>query len=200
MIALAIVPALFAAAALAGTNLARKLSARLERFEDGPLPGDVSPARLAGAAALLGAALVLHGAEASQIAVGTLLCLSLAAIWYCDVRFGIIPDAFSLGALAAVLIAAIALQQWFVLASGALVALPFGVAAAASEGRGMGWGDVKLVALGGAVLGLEPAIFAFAIACAVAAVAGMLQRRRSRVIALGPYLVSAIAFSAVLAP
>ena len=200
MIAVAIVPLLFAVFALGGTIVARKLSARLERFEDGPLPGDVSPARLTGAAALLGAALAIRGADPSQIAVGALLCLSLAAIWYCDVRFGIIPDAFSLGALAIVAVGAVVLQQWFVLVSSAVVAMPFAAAAAASRGRGMGWGDVKLVALGGAVLGLEPAILAFGMACAAAAFVGMLQRRRSQAIALGPYLVSAIAFSAVLVP
>jgi leader peptidase (prepilin peptidase)/N-methyltransferase len=73
------------------------------------------------------------------------------------------------------------------------VFVPFAVAALASRGLGMGWGDVKLVALGGAVLGWEAAILAFGCACALAVIVALARKRRHEPLAFAPYLVAAIA-------
>jgi prepilin signal peptidase PulO-like enzyme (type II secretory pathway) len=57
----------------------------------------------------------------------------------------------------------------------------------------MGWGDVKLAALGGALLGMRGAVPAFIVAAiavyAVARVSGGVRRP----IAFGPYLAASIA-------
>jgi len=58
----------------------------------------------------------------------------------------------------------------------------------------MGWGDVKLAALGGAVLGVQTAILAAAGACLIATFVNVLQKRdKAQPIAFAPYLSSAIA-------
>lgn len=58
----------------------------------------------------------------------------------------------------------------------------------------MGWGDAKLAALGGALLGIGPATVAFVLASFVAALAAWLKyRKRNAQVAMGPYLVAAIA-------
>jgi len=76
--------------------------------------------------------------------------------------------------------------------------LPFALFALLSKGRGMGWGDVKLAALGGAVLGPPAAMLAFAGACLIAVFIAALRKRRSEPIAFAPYLCGAIAASLAL--
>ena len=56
----------------------------------------------------------------------------------------------------------------------------------------MGWGDVKLAALGGVALGWQPMIPFFAIACLVAAAIALFRRRKNEPIAFAPYLAGAI--------
>jgi prepilin signal peptidase PulO-like enzyme (type II secretory pathway) len=80
-----------------------------------------------------------------------------------------------------------------VLLASAVPAIPFAVMAWRTKGLGLGWGDVKLVALGGALLGMQTAILAFALAAIAAIVVARVQRRTSEPLAFGPYLVAAIA-------
>ena len=65
-----------------------------------------------------------------------------------------------------------------------------------SRGRGMGWGDAKLAALGGALLGAREAALAFMLAAVAAAViarrAACARDIAPRPIAFGPYLAAAI--------
>jgi prepilin signal peptidase PulO-like enzyme (type II secretory pathway) len=78
-------------------------------------------------------------------------------------------------------------------------AVPFAAFAAAallSHGRGMGWGDVKLATLGGAVLGLEASLVALSLSCLAAAIYGYARGQRDVPIAFAPYLVAAIALTA----
>jgi prepilin signal peptidase PulO-like enzyme (type II secretory pathway) len=56
----------------------------------------------------------------------------------------------------------------------------------------MGWGDVKLAALGGIALGLQPIIPFLASACLVAAAVAFFRRRKHEPIAFAPYLAGAI--------
>jgi prepilin signal peptidase PulO-like enzyme (type II secretory pathway) len=74
-----------------------------------------------------------------------------------------------------------------------LVALPFALAATLSRGRGMGWGDVKLAALGGALLGAPAATLAFVLAALAAYAGSRFAGDRARPIAFAPYLAGGIA-------
>ncbi len=84
--------------------------------------------------------------------------------------------------------------------------MPFAFAAYLSRGRGMGWGDVKLAAVAGAMLGASNALLALALAAFAAAVAARLQKRTlvidgrgaaaatlARPVAFAPYLIGATA-------
>lgn len=189
---------LFACLAYLGVILAAHICDAVVPFEDGPPAGRISIPILLGFAALLGGAISMRGIGTPELGMVAVLCLCLAAIWYSDVRSGIIPDVFTLGPLVAVLGVAVYLHHWSTILSSLVVFVPFAIAAVISKGRGMGWGDVKLVALGGAVLGMENAILAFGVACAAAVVIALVRGRRDIPIAFAPYLVVAIAFGAAL--
>jgi prepilin signal peptidase PulO-like enzyme (type II secretory pathway) len=192
------VAGLFAAAATAGVYLARRICAGVIPFADSPRAGRAPVVLLIAVAAAAGAFEALRGVAGVELVLVAVLACVLVAIWCCDVRCGIVPDAFTLVPLGAVIIAAAVSQQWWVIASAAIVFVPFAGAALASHGRGMGWGDVKLVALGGAVLGYEAAILGFGLACAAAVLVALARRRGSEPIAFAPYLVAAIAIPLVL--
>ena len=184
---------LFGAAGFAGACVARWICARTAPFADGPPQGRVSIAVLVGCACAGGAIEGLRSAALPELLLTAMLCCALVGIWYSDVRCGIVPDVFTLAPLAVVLLVAGISHEWGAIASAAIAFAPFAVAALASRGRGMGWGDVKLVALGGAVLGAEAAMLAFGSACAAAVIVALARRRRHEPLAFGPYLVAAIA-------
>jgi prepilin signal peptidase PulO-like enzyme (type II secretory pathway) len=123
----------------------------------------------------------------------------LTAIWCVDVTRGIVPDALTLVPLAALVLAGLLTGRWYVLAAAAVPAIPFAYMAWRTKGMGIGWGDVKLVALGGALLGMQTAILAFALATAGAIVIAHLRRQSSEPIAFAPYLVAAIALPLTIA-
>jgi prepilin signal peptidase PulO-like enzyme (type II secretory pathway) len=83
-------------------------------------------------------------------------------------------------------------QPW-PLISAFVAFIPFACLAIVSKGVGMGWGDVKLAALGGAILGFETAFLAFAIGAVVAVVWAYRRGHQKQVIAFAPYLAGAIA-------
>jgi prepilin signal peptidase PulO-like enzyme (type II secretory pathway) len=192
------VAGMFAAAALAGVYLARRICAGVTPFADGPRAGRAPAALLVAVAAAAGVVETMRGVAGVELGIVAALMCVLVAIWCSDVRCGIVPDAFTLLPLGALLVAAVVMQQWWVIVSAAIVFVPFAGAAVASRGRGMGWGDVKLVALGGAVLGYEPAILGFGLACTAAVLVALARRRGSEPIAFAPYLVAAIAIPLVL--
>ncbi len=78
-----------------------------------------------------------------------------------------------------------------ILIAAAVPFVPFALAAILSRGRGMGWGDAKLVALGGAVLGAQASLVAFALSCLAAGIVARLTGRRGTPVAFAPYLVIA---------
>jgi prepilin signal peptidase PulO-like enzyme (type II secretory pathway) len=71
------------------------------------------------------------------------------------------------------------------------VFLPFAAASLISKGRGMGWGDTKLAALGGAMLG-DAALIAYCAACLGAVAVAYLRKKHTEPIAFGPYLAASI--------
>ena len=184
---------LFAGAAYAGALGARRICAATAPLPGGPPPGRPSIVLLVACAFAAGVFEGLRGGGALELFVAASLCCALTGIWYSDVRCGIVPDVFTLAPLALVVLVASLSHQWGTLASAAVVFVPFAAAAFASRGRGMGWGDVKLVALGGAVLGWEAAVLAFGCACAVAVIVALARKRRHEPLAFAPYLVAAIA-------
>jgi prepilin signal peptidase PulO-like enzyme (type II secretory pathway) len=80
----------------------------------------------------------------------------------------------------------------------AIVTIPFAIAAFASKGMGMGWGDVKLVALGAALLDIQTSILMYAAACMVACGIAFARRKRTEPIAFAPYLATAIAIGLII--
>ncbi len=185
--------ALFAGAAFGGILIAQRLCRTIVAFDDGPSNAEPPANLLIAGCAMLGSIVVIRGAPVETIAIAAIVWAALVACWYCDVARGIVPDMFTIVPLAAILLGYGLLEhRYAVIIAAAVPFVPFAAAALLSRGRGMGWGDVKLVALGGAVLGMQEAVFAFGIACMAAFFSGRHRANKARPIAFAPYLAAAI--------
>lgn len=184
----------FAAFAYAGVLAATTYWPKGPVMEGSPRALDVPPLTviLVGAA-LLGGICAFHGAPTETLAIVAVMTGLLTAIWCVDVTRGIVPDALTLIPLLALLVAGLLTGRWYVLLAAIVPAVPFAFMAWRTKGMGLGWGDVKLVALGGALLGMQTAILAFALASIAAIVVARVRRRATEPVAFAPYLVSAIA-------
>ena len=183
----------FGAFAYAGVLAAYTYWGKTPLLDGSPTPAAPPIGILIGGACVLGALCVLRGAPGQSLAIIAVAMAVLVAIWCVDVTVGIVPDALTLVPLAAVLIAGVLTGRWYVLLAAIVPAIPFAIMAWRTKGMGLGWGDVKLVALGGALLGMQTAILAFAIAAVAAIVVAHARKRASEPVAFGPYLVTAIA-------
>jgi prepilin signal peptidase PulO-like enzyme (type II secretory pathway) len=192
MIAALVLAFVFACAAGCGVALAQLLCARVEPAQDGPPPQQLHPAIPVAATALVGLLMGLHHATPFQTAVVALLCVPLSGAWFADARRGIVPDAFTLIPLAAVAIEIVIHHSWFVGVSAAVTGGAFAAAALLSRGRGMGWGDAKLAALAGALLGLPWSVGVLGLACFAATVVSVVRTRGTQPIAFAPYIVIAV--------
>jgi len=188
----ALVALLFGAAGWAGTLVAAALCADRAPYEDGPAPVAFARWPFALAGACIGVALAAHGESPAQLALLLFVMLALAGCCAADLACGLLPDPLTLVPLAVVVGAGAIVHDWAPLLSAACVFAPFALAAAMSRGLGMGWGDAKLAALGGALLGAREAAFAFMLAAIAAAVIGRRMGSMRRPIAFGPYLAAAI--------
>ncbi|HEY4439868.1 MAG TPA: prepilin peptidase [Candidatus Elarobacter sp.] len=193
MILILLAGALFAFAAWGGIAVARYVCAGIETPDDGPAPGHVPERVLIIASAILGAFAASRGVPLPGLLVVGAACGLLSAIWAADVTRGIIPDVFTLAPLGAILIAAALSGHWEVVIAAVVPALPFAFLAWKSKGMGLGWGDVKLAALGGALLGMQQALLFFAIGALAAVIVARVRGMHGRPIAFAPYLASAIA-------
>ena len=182
----------FGALGMSATMIARSVCANIVPFDDGPKPGTPPVTWLVIGSALLGASLGWRDADPGHLALGAIVCFALTACWYCDVARGIVPDVFTLVPLAAILVAAAFTGEWWHAIAAFVPLVPFAGAALVSKGRGMGWGDAKLAALGGAVLGIGTSILAFAAACLAAVAIAALRGRRTEPIAFAPYLAGSV--------
>jgi leader peptidase (prepilin peptidase)/N-methyltransferase len=192
MIAAALLGALFfAAAGYVGAILGLWYAERIEALPDAPTSGKAPVGLLIAACAVIGAVVTTHGTQ-GQVLLIAIVCVALVAIWITDTTRGIVPDVFTLGPLGLILVLATWQHDWPAFISAAIPFVPFALAAILSRGRGMGWGDVKMVALGGALLGAQTAVLAFALACLVAVVLSYVRGHRSGPIAFAPYLAAAI--------
>ena len=202
---------IFGAAGACGVLAGGAIVPRLERLEDGPPPVNVRPGYLIAGAALLGAYLGYVRVPFADFAVAALTAIALTAIWYCDALTGLVPDIFTLIPLGLAIAYGLVRHDYAVPISALALFAPFAVSAAISKGRGMGWGDAKLAALGGAVLalyihvplgGVYASILVFSVASLSAAVAGLIRRRGTKApIAFAPYMTAGIAVAfAIWAP
>jgi prepilin signal peptidase PulO-like enzyme (type II secretory pathway) len=189
----AIAGVVYGCASFLAIQLGGAVCAKVVPFADGPRPGRPPVVMLVAGSAICGASLSVRGADVPSLGLAGLLVAALAACWYSDVRCGIVPDMFTLVPLGIVLAIAVLMRNPAPFVAATVVFVPFAVAAALSHGRGMGWGDVKLVALGAAVLPLQSAMLAFSGACIVAVVVAAARRKRTEPVAFAPYLSAAMA-------
>jgi prepilin signal peptidase PulO-like enzyme (type II secretory pathway) len=192
MLAVLVTAVFFASAGWAGALLSQIVCATREPLSDAP-PSHPAPVPfLVAASGLIGGTLALHDVASWQLAIYALVCLALVACWCSDAEHGIVPDEFTLIPFALILVVAIGTRQWWFVASAAILLVPFATAAIVSKGYGLGWGDVKLAALGGLVLGAPAALLMFSVACLLAVIVGKLTRAKDVPIAFAPYLAAAI--------
>lgn len=186
---------LFACAAVAGLAAAAAICARVAAYDDGPQPGTPPVVALVAGAALIGGITGAHvHADVARLGLIAVVTGAFAAAWYCDVARGVIPDVFSLGPLAVIAVLAVVWHDVRMPVSALVVVVPFAVAAYLSRGRGMGWGDVKLAAVSGALLGASYALLALALAAFAAAVGARVRRAQAlQPLAFAPYLIGATA-------
>jgi prepilin signal peptidase PulO-like enzyme (type II secretory pathway) len=186
---------LFGLAGGLGAACARVLCATRAPYEDGPQPIAVPSPVFVVAAACLGLAVAWRGLEPAQVALLLTVVVALAGCSAADLACGALPDAFTLAPLVLVLTLSAFERDPMPALAAAFVALPFAAAALLSRGRGLGWGDVKLAALGGALLGAGGAALAFTLAALAAYVMARATGRPRRPIAFGPYLAATIAIT-----
>jgi leader peptidase (prepilin peptidase)/N-methyltransferase len=184
--------ALFGLAGWLGVLVAQTWYGTLEREADGPPAGAIPTWVFVAAPACLGAIVGVRGALPLQVALLIVAVIALTVCAATDVRMGMIPDAFTLGPLIVVLAVAALERVWMPLFGALFAFVPFAVIAAVSRGRGMGWGDVKLAALGGALVGMGGITLAVAMASLAVCIVGVVSDRARRPIAFGPYLAASI--------
>ena len=184
---------LFACAAIAGLTAAAAICARVTGYADGPQPGTPPVVALVAGAALIGGIAGAHS-DSTRLGLIAVVTAAFVAAWYCDVVRGVVPDVFTLGPLAIIAIFAFTWHDPRMIVSSLIVTVPFSIAAYMSRGRGMGWGDVKLAAVAGALLGASNALLALALAAFAAAVNAKFRRDSAvQPLAFAPYLIGATA-------
>lgn len=189
--------ALFAAAGWLGTLLAETLYGTLTPESDGP-PAIAVPAwALVAASACVGLFVGFRGNQPVHTAILLIGVLALTVCAATDFRAGMIPDLFSVGPLAVVLAVSGLQHDWAPLLGALFVMFPFAAMALLSKGRGMGWGDVKLAVLGGALVGMVGITLAVTVASLSAYIVGLVSDRVRQPIAFGPYLAASIAAALV---
>ncbi len=184
----------FGAAGLLGVMAAVAMLPKLERFEDGPAPLQVNPFALIGGAAVVGAYMAWRHVPMPELLTSAVVVGFLAAIWYCDAKTGIVPDVFTLVPLGLAIVDAFFAHQLVqVLISAAVLFVPFAIGALLTKGRGVGWGDAKLAAFAGAILGMMLAMLSLGVASLVAVVVASIRYRSKQVpVAFAPYMAAAI--------
>ena len=172
---------------------ARQLCRDIVPYEDGPAPVDYRHWHFLLAGALVGAGASLHAWQPAQIAAATLIVIALATCAACDLQCGMLPDIGAFAVIGVSIVFAAVHRDGTPALSAACIAVPFAGLALLTRGRGMGWGDVKLVAAGGAVLGIGGAVVACSAAAFVAYVIARRGAAPQRPIPFGAYLAGAIA-------
>jgi prepilin signal peptidase PulO-like enzyme (type II secretory pathway) len=184
---------LLATGSAVGIGLSKVVTAGTVAHPDGPARGSVPPLLLIVACATLGGTAGSRGVSISALEIIALVCGLLSAIWVADVTVGIIPDVFTLVPLGAVFVASMMIGHWEMLIASLVPAIPFAALAWRSHGKGLGWGDVKLAALGGPLIGMQAALLSFALGSLIAVLVCRISGKKGQPVAFGPYLAAAIA-------
>jgi prepilin signal peptidase PulO-like enzyme (type II secretory pathway) len=190
--------ALFAVAAWTGVLAAGWLCEGLRPCDDGPAPFALDRRYAIAAAACLGAIVAVRHPALPHLALSAIAVGALAGCAAADAACGFLPDVLTLGPLLVVAAWAIVSHDRLPILGAIFVLVPFAAAALLTRGRGMGWGDVKLATLGGALLGARDATLALILASLAAYVAARRAGAAGRPIAFGPYLAASIALTLAL--
>jgi len=179
-------------AMILGSNIVQ----RLDPLDDGPGIGSPQELVLVAVAAMVGIGLVAtHRDSPAQLLIAAISVYAIVGSVYCDLARGIVPDFFTLVPLGFLIVLALAQGHPQLLIGVVVPPLPFAITALFSKGRGMGWGDVKFVAFGGAVLGLQGAIVTFLAACVLAVIIAIVRKALKDPIPFAPYLAGSMAIS-----
>jgi prepilin signal peptidase PulO-like enzyme (type II secretory pathway) len=190
----------FGAAGWLGTIVATERYGAIPPRHDGPASRTLPAALLVAVAACVGVLVVAHGPAPDEIAIALLAVVALCVCAAADARTGVIPDLFTLAPLAIVLVDAVVRRAWDPLAGALFALVPFALIALVTRGRGMGWGDVKLAVLGGALVGMGGIALAVVVASLAVTAIGVLRGRGRVPIAFGPYLAASIGAALALGP
>lgn len=180
---------IYACAAACGIIAAHLICARISRLEDGPAPTKLHPVIPVALFAFLGLILAGSRTDIRELGLVALVGIPLIAAWYSDALNGIVPDAFTLIPLAIIGVIVLIHRSWGIGASILVIFLAFAASAWLSKGRGMGWGDAKLAALCGAILGLPVGLLTLAVACFAATAYSIVRDRGTKPIAFAPFMV-----------
>lgn len=197
VIAALITGALFALTGWLGVLLSESLYGKLTPETNGPAAIVVPAWAFIAVAGALGVLVGIHDEPPVRTGLLLVAVLALTVCAATDCRAGMIPDLFSLAPLLLVLAVSGLEHDWAPAFGAAFAFVPFAVLALISQGHGMGWGDVKLATLGGALVGMVGITLAVTLASLVAYAVGRTRGRGSEPIAFGPYL--AVSIGAALA-
>lgn len=193
MIAAALVPVACGVAASIGMRIGAALCHGVVGFADGPDPVRVPAWAYVAAGVGCGFPIAAHGWPVASVGFACIVIAALAVCCACDLQRGFLPDWCTLGLCAMALGLAVVRHDATALIGTLAIGLPFAALAMSTAGRGMGWGDVKLAAAGGALLGFGASIGAFLVAAVAAYAIARRMRRANRPIPFGAYLATAIA-------
>ncbi len=126
-----------------------------------------------------------------------LLVLSVIDFRTYEIPFGINVFIFCLGVLRMIL----DITHWYVYIIGFFaVSVPLLLVLLLTRGRGIGGGDVKLMAAAGLVIGWKYILLAFVLGCILGSVIHVIRMKVSnagRVLAMGPYLAGGVFLAAL---
>jgi hypothetical protein len=191
--------AIFGSSAFLALNSAAAIYGTVESARGGAKPGTREAIVSIVVATIFGATLAARGTPLADLAVSDVVIAGLSGAIWTDRTRGAVADWFTLPPLGLVL--GLAAFRGSIVATAiavTLVTLPFAVAALASKGKGLSFGDVTIVAIGAAVMDAQTAIIVYAAVCFIACAVAIARRRRTQSFALSPYLAAAIAVGLLL--
>ena len=189
----------FSAAAWFGAGLGRISCFGRWSFADGPRPVAVGSWIIALAGGYVGLGFAAHHPSIVQVCLISLVIGAFGAAIMSDLALGLIPDIFTIVPLTIFVILSDLGGNGIPAVCAILAGLPFAMLAWVTRGYGMGWGDVKLIALGGAIVGPEESVLVFILASIAAYGVSRLSRSPYRgPVAFGPYLAGGFGVMLIL--
>ena len=144
------------------------------------------------ASAVVGAMLASYETPYLTFAVVGVVCAALAMATWSEVVYGIVDDLILVVPLVILLGLSFLQHQVGQIAAALMLAVPFGVLALLSKGKGVARTDIELAALGGALLGFKFGVIAFVVALLAAFFVNFSKRGQNITVELTPYLSSCI--------